>query len=1516
MSEDTKNIPVWLQELSKNRPITWVQSHKEYDVTTNVEDKPRAVTTLGLRHTKDFNDEDDGIVNCDFDPPSEPFDSLEMERSNAITARGRKHTHDGSKQIHDASKRDLDGSKHIRDASKCDLDGSRRDYNAENVSLPHGLSKDWDNLEPNFDIPDETVPGQHDLKYLDGRIGLKDLNFSGYQGPTGQPWGTPGTNEEPPEDIMRAFKIVDRHDETKYKSHGISENTTGSENVWDTQGYSGRSNAVEKSRELPAWLSSSRKHSLDVLTDLLAEPNTSWSSQKPEGSLKNGFVDLEHLDNTGVSVGTGIADKTSKTFDGIGYEDLSNRNSNHMNSKSAQMSQDVTFFASNNHSDTKCSQQRRRSSKTLDFLTKADNFSIGKTKTVNLPPSSYEKPERGTAFDVDNRKIQLSPKEFVTGENNQHSTKSGSTPIGKDIPSTTEINQDDFMKDENEYHDLEMLARRNANKRKRKRSKTIELKRKPDEWTHLNENQESKSLIEDFQRSSEHWSSSRQEQHAGNSHETILSDDPLKTFKHPNDNSRDNFDLDLPDQMTDGFDKKENIRLNNKLKQLEKLLFENDSRILANERKVHEDKTVRAAKNPEVGSAQSESAVKGSLHNFLMNSKHFDKKSKDLFQSPSSDFLDLLKSEGDEFQNVRVQIEERRSSRDDDDVLFRSVTKHSPKYGRRATPGPNPDPPVSSSPHIESFCTLRRKSKDTPEVSSDNLLENSWISLNFFNRKQKGRISRRFDSSRQGNDTSVDIPSPQPSASPQPTTHPAQPTTAPNTTDFIIPTLPRGRSMVLNITSTWGDKHYLGMNGVEIFNQDGQRVAIADIMANPADINVLPEYTHDPRVVTNLIDGVYQTQDDMHLWLAPYIELGQHYVRLGFEREEVVALVRIWNYNKSRIHSYRGVKDIEITLDDVIIFRGEIARACGTLVGPPSSFGDTILFTTDEDILERIAENDTVFTGWVEKSQHSGYHGNHMTDSPEFDPPLTADTGGIRPLTSVEPISAPSHTPHGALVCYGTITLNLLSNYGHPTLIGLADTRYMWCTPYRRGLVVTLVIKLCYIHSLLLNNDCMSSLDTRYMWCTPYRRGLVVTLVIKLCYIHSLLLNNDCMSSLDTRYMWCTPYRRGLVVTLVIKLCYIHSLLLNNDCMSSLDTRYMWCTPYRRGLVVTLVIKLCYIHSLLLNNDCMSSLDTRYMWCTPYRRGLVVTLVIKLSQPVHISALMLWNYNASIEMSYCGVKSMSILIDDKPLSENGQSILLRRAPGHLNYEFGQKIYLNKLSPAADDDVLKRIHTSFSILSITEEEYEQPLMPKGFVFQFSLLNTWGDRYYLGLNGIELYDEFGDLIPLTAENIFAYPAGVHILHGMENDARTCDKLIDGVNNIADGTHSWLAPILPQEINKLYVVFDSPKVISMIKLWNYSKTPNRVDDLLIYNGQLDMSSTNDKSNRPGTKAPHRTVLFTANRDLVRTEIPNRVVPSSIKEKTKPNHRDQVLVDESKRPYTSFVITKNKLMSRELCK
>ena len=41
-------------------------------------------------------------------------------------------------------------------------------------------------------------------------------------------------------------------------------------------------------------------------------------------------------------------------------------------------------------------------------------------------------------------------------------------------------------------------------------------------------------------------------------------------------------------------------------------------------------------------------------------------------------------------------------------------------------------------------------------------------------------------------------------------------------------------------------------------------------------------------------------------------------------------MIRIWNYNKSRIHSSRGARYVEISLDDRTIFKGEIKRAMGT----------------------------------------------------------------------------------------------------------------------------------------------------------------------------------------------------------------------------------------------------------------------------------------------------------------------------------------------------------------------------------------------------------------------------------------------------------------------------------------------------------------------------------------------------------------------------------------------------------
>ena len=61
------------------------------------------------------------------------------------------------------------------------------------------------------------------------------------------------------------------------------------------------------------------------------------------------------------------------------------------------------------------------------------------------------------------------------------------------------------------------------------------------------------------------------------------------------------------------------------------------------------------------------------------------------------------------------------------------------------------------------------------------------------------------------------------------------------------------------------------------------------------------------------------------------------------------------------------------------------------------------------------------------------------------------------------------------------------------------------------------------------------------------------------------------------------------------------------------------------------------------------------------------------------------------------------------------------------------------------------------------------------------------------------------------------------------RQLDKLFDGVNDTLDDSHMWLAPLVLKTglgggMNELYIVFDSPISLSLLRVWNYAKTPTR--------------------------------------------------------------------------------------------
>lgn len=63
-------------------------------------------------------------------------------------------------------------------------------------------------------------------------------------------------------------------------------------------------------------------------------------------------------------------------------------------------------------------------------------------------------------------------------------------------------------------------------------------------------------------------------------------------------------------------------------------------------------------------------------------------------------------------------------------------------------------------------------------------------------------------------------------------------------------------------------------------------------------------------------------------------------LKLYFEESIHIALIRIWNHNKSRIYWDRGIKNIQMFLDERRIFQGEITRVHGSLSSPVYNLGD------------------------------------------------------------------------------------------------------------------------------------------------------------------------------------------------------------------------------------------------------------------------------------------------------------------------------------------------------------------------------------------------------------------------------------------------------------------------------------------------------------------------------------------------------------------------------------------------
>ena len=651
---------------------------------------------------------------------------------------------------------------------------------------------------------------------------------------------------------------------------------------------------------------------------------------------------------------------------------------------------------------------------------------------------------------------------------------------------------------------------------------------------------------------------------------------------------------------------------------------------------------------------------------------------------------------------------------------------------------------------------------------------------------------------------------------------------------------PRGQTLRILISSNWGDPNRVGLNGIEVYDSEGDAVPFPEPAAQISScllgkVDGTPSgRTSDHSRVSNLLDGVNFTMDVTHMWDTHWAA-GLQAVELSLDlRCEVeLGFICIWNYNHSRMDSTLGIKDVHVSLDGEPIWAGQVGQAQG-LLSSPIGCCEVLTLTTDPYVFKRVQRNAAFNTIPVfkhvfapDKQQQQESHDTADTTVTDSDDKIDLRASVLDPLT----ISVMQETMHKLRQSLGSAEFLIQVKHAQDQSTSDDDDYYEDSTPPASS-----------------TNEPAPTSASR-MWKGPIGHTL----------------------SLDFRTTWGDPYYLGLTgLSVTVRVPgETESLVLPLDIgMMTADPPDINSMGFGMEDGRTL--------DKLVDGVNLTT-DQEHMWLIPFTPGGHHTLDIYLPREYEVLALTVWNYNKTAEDTFRGAKRVDIRMDGDLVSPPSGAII-RKAPGESWYKFGQTLDLARMQnmPLLWQPLHPPLNSNAP--SHVDQDYATIIHPHGLTFKLVLTNSWTDPYYIGLNGVEFF-----AIDAGTREIFsAKPTLVNALPrdintSDKNDKRDCrvpSNLIDGCNTGVDGRHSWLAPraaSLPENVgvnsaaaNEIVFLFDEPVCLVAMRIWNYSKTPGRgaceiqiwADDTLILMSELKMASASvpGTSNRSGTPISKR--------------------------------------------------------------